>query len=138
MTQSQGVESSVPPLDLDAMAELVDEQILQQMIEDTCAEVIPVLIDHYVEETSKRMSNIQNAIKQHDADVLEFESHTLGSSSLALGNRSLSGLARKIEKLCQKGEIEAAFVQAEELQSLADISIKAILARKEIGFESQV
>ncbi|WP_394251017.1 response regulator [Vibrio profundi] len=138
MTQPQGVDSPVPPLDLDAMAELVDEQILQQMIEDTCAEVIPVLIDHYVEETNKRMSNIQDAIKQHDADILEFESHTLGSSSLALGNRSLSGLARKIEKLCQQGEVDVAFVQAEELQSLADVSIKAILARKEIGFESQV
>ncbi|MDF4730438.1 Hpt domain-containing protein, partial [Vibrio parahaemolyticus] len=29
--------------------ELVDEHILQQMIKDTCAEIIPTLIDHYVE-----------------------------------------------------------------------------------------
>ncbi|MDN3684775.1 hypothetical protein QW180_19095 [Vibrio sinaloensis] len=30
-----------------------------------------------------------------DKETLEFEAHTLGSSSLALGNRVLSNLARK-------------------------------------------
>ncbi|MGF1754824.1 ATP-binding protein, partial [Vibrio makurazakiensis] len=124
--------------ELASLAHLVDEQILQQMIEDTSAEVIPILIGHYVEETEKRLSNISNAIATHNAETLEFEAHTLGSSALALGNRSLSALARKVEKLCQQGNSEQAFVDVEELHSLADSSIKAILARKDIGFESKV
>lgn len=135
-TEHIGIESQTT--DLASLAHLVDEEILQQMIEDTCADIIPVLIDHYVEETEKRLGNLSDAISNHDADKLEFEAHTLGSSALALGNRSLSVLSRKIEKLCQQGDSEQAFVAVEELHSLADASIKAILARKEIGFESKV
>ncbi|MBW3697809.1 response regulator [Vibrio sp. T187] len=136
MSQTQETQHSVSSVDLESLSQLVDEQILQQMIEDTCVEIIPVLIDHYVDETKKRMDKIQTAFKDHDADALEFESHTLGSSALALGNRSLSTLARKIEKLCQSGESEQAFLLVEELQPLADTSLRAILDRKEIGFES--
>ncbi len=35
--------------------ELVDELILQQMIKDTCAEIMPTLIDHYIEESRERV-----------------------------------------------------------------------------------
>ncbi|MDW3124778.1 Hpt domain-containing protein, partial [Vibrio sp. 1974] len=41
--------------------ELVDELILQQMIKDTCAEIIPTLIEHYIEESRERMQKIERA-----------------------------------------------------------------------------
>jgi HPt (histidine-containing phosphotransfer) domain-containing protein len=114
--------------------ELVDEKILQQMIEDTSAEVIPLLIDHYVEESNQRLDKIYIAMDASDKETLEFEAHTLGSSSLALGNRTLSNLARKIEHLCIEGQQESAFKLKEELQILADNSLNALEQRKLKGF----
>ncbi|MEF1306896.1 Hpt domain-containing protein, partial [Vibrio owensii] len=60
--------------------ELVDELILQQMIKDTCAEIMPTLIEHYIEESRERVKKIQQALNSQDKDVMEFEVHTLGSS----------------------------------------------------------
>ena len=114
--------------------ELVDETILEQMIEDTSADVLPMLIDHYLEESQERLKKIYQAIDDKDKNTLEFESHTLGSSALALGNRILSNLARKIEHLCIDNQEEQAFQLKEELKELAEKSLAALAYRKKQGF----
>ncbi|UQV20180.1 ATP-binding protein [Vibrio sp. J383] len=116
------------------VSDLVDEQILEQMVEDTCAEVMPMLIDHYIVESGSRINLIEKAAQEQDLSSLEFETHTLGSSSLALGNRRLSVLARKVEKLCSEKQSELAFSKVEELVVLAKESMDAIEIRKERGF----
>lgn len=113
---------------------LVDESVLQQMIVDTSAEVIPILIDHYVTESKTRIDAIKQAAESQDGEALEFEVHTLGSTSLALGNRALSTLARDIERQCLEKQTELAFTRVDELLTLADDSIKALIDRKELGF----
>ncbi|WP_346726204.1 Hpt domain-containing protein, partial [Vibrio parahaemolyticus] len=100
----------------------MDEHILQQMIKDTCAEIIPTLIDHYVEESRDRMEKIEQALSTKDLQTLEFEVHTLGSSALALGNRTLSRQARMIEKYCVEGKIPKALELCETLPQLANES----------------
>lgn len=114
--------------------ELVDEMIIKQVIEDTSAEVLPILIDHYIEESETRLTKIYQAMDAADKEMLEFESHTLGSSALALGNRTLSNLARKIEHLCLDGQHEQAFTYKGELEQIAVASIEAIKERKQQGF----
>ncbi|WP_394125527.1 response regulator [Vibrio hepatarius] len=117
-----------------AQLELVDEQVIKQMIDDTSAEVIPVLIDHYIEESQDRLRKIYQAIDDSDKDVLEFEAHTLGSSALALGNRTLSNLARKIEHLCLDNRQSDAFELKDELKHIAKSSLEALEVRKQQGF----
>ena len=116
------------------VSELVDESVLEQMIRDTSADIIPILIDHYVEESQTRLVAIKEAVAQHDAQTLEFEVHTLGSTALSLGNRPLGELARALEKQCLEQSHDAAFLQVDELLELAERSIKALLERKEAGF----
>lgn len=116
------------------VSELVDESVLEQMIRDTSADIIPILIDHYVEESQTRLVAIKEAVAQKDAQTLEFEVHTLGSTALSLGNRPLGELARALEKQCLEQNHDAAFRQVDELLELADRSIKALLERKEAGF----
>ena len=118
--------------------ELVDEEILQQMIQDTSADVLPLLIDHYIEESNQRLATINDAFINKDAKVLEFENHTLGSSSLALGNRVLSNLARTIEHLCYEGKSHLAFEYHQELMALATHSLEAINQRKALGFTQPI
>lgn len=115
--------------------ELVDEHILQQMIKDTCAEIIPTLIEHYIEESRERMEKIEQALSAKDLQTLEFEVHTLGSSALALGNRTLSRQARMIEKYCVEGKTLEALALCESLSQLAIKSFDALEKRKDQGFE---
>lgn len=115
--------------------ELVDEHILQQMIKDTCAEIIPTLIEHYIEESRERMEKIEQALSAKDLQTLEFEVHTLGSSALALGNRTLSRQARMIEKYCVEGKTLEALALCESLSKLAIESFDALEKRKDQGFE---
>ncbi|MGI3095388.1 Hpt domain-containing protein [Vibrio diabolicus] len=115
--------------------ELVDEHILQQMIKDTCAEIIPTLIEHYIEESRERMEKIEQALSAKDLQTLEFEVHTLGSSALALGNRTLSRQARMIEKYCVEGKTLEALALCESLSQLANESFNALEKRKDQGFE---
>jgi len=114
--------------------DLVDEQILQQMIVDTSADVIPLLIEHYLEESQQRLAKIYLAMESQDKETLEFEAHTLGSSALALGNRTLSNFARKIEHLCLDGKQEQAFSYKQKLEVVASESLKALEERKQQGF----
>lgn len=115
--------------------ELVDEHILQQMIKDTCAEIIPTLIEHYIEESRERMEKIEQALSAKDLQTLEFEVHTLGSSALALGNRTLSRQARMIEKYCVEGKTLEALALCESLSQMANESFDALEKRKDQGFE---
>ncbi|HHF2912619.1 phosphorelay protein LuxU [Vibrio parahaemolyticus] len=115
--------------------ELVDEHILQQMIKDTCAEIIPTLIEHYIEESRERMEKIEQALSARDLQTLEFEVHTLGSSALALGNRTLSRQARMIEKYCVEGKTLEALALCESLSQLANESFDALEKRKDQGFD---
>jgi HPt (histidine-containing phosphotransfer) domain-containing protein len=115
--------------------ELVDEHILQQMIKDTCAEIIPTLIEHYIEESRERMEKIEQALSAKDLQTLEFEVHTLGSSALALGNRTLSRQARMIEKYCVEGKTLEALALCESLSQLAIESFDALEKRKDQGLE---
>ncbi|MBU2898986.1 ATP-binding protein [Vibrio hepatarius] len=114
--------------------ELVDETVLRQMIEDTSAEVLPMLIEHYLDESQERLKKIYQAMDDRDKDTLEFETHTLGSSALALGNRVLSNLARKIEHLCIENQEEQAYKLRDDLKELADNSLSALAYRKTQGF----
>ncbi|PQJ60473.1 phosphorelay protein LuxU [Vibrio chagasii] len=113
---------------------LVDESVLEQMILDTSADIIPILIDHYVEESQNRLVAIQEAATSKDAQTLEFEVHTLGSTALSLGNRPLGELARALEKQCLEQNHEDAFSKVSELIELAERSIEALVQRKNAGF----
>ncbi|EHH2557427.1 Hpt domain-containing protein [Vibrio parahaemolyticus] len=115
--------------------ELVDELVLQQVIKDTCAEIIPTLIEHYIEESCERMKKIEQALSDNDLKTLEFEVHTLGSSAMALGNRPLSRQARSIEKYCVEGKTQQALELCASLPLLAELSFEALNLRKAQGFE---
>lgn len=133
-TLTQAVINHSMNQDIQVDLELIDEEVLEQMIEDTSADVLPMLIDHYIEESNERLRKIYQAMQDRDKETLEFESHTLGSSSLALGNRVLSNLARKIECMCLENHEQQAFELSEELKELAEKSLAALEYRKTLGF----
>lgn len=109
---------------------LIDTQVLSQMVEDTSAEVLPMLIDAFLEESATRMTEIQAALSSQDAKLLEFESHTLGSTALAMGARSLGNLSREVETHCVYGQLEQAFEKGKNLPTLLNHTRDALEKHK--------
>ncbi|MUL01734.1 response regulator [Aliivibrio fischeri] len=127
-------ESTEEPKNMDNELLLVDEQIIQQIITDTDASVMPELIRFYIIESKERVETISNAAKNKDLYALEFESHTLGSSALTLGNVALSTLAREIEIHCINQQFDDALEKAAHLPDLATLSLDALEQRNKQGF----
>ncbi|WP_394134892.1 response regulator [Aliivibrio fischeri] len=127
-------ESTEEPKNMDNELLLVDEQIIQQIITDTDASVMPELIRFYIIESKERVETISNAAKNKDLYALEFEAHTLGSSALTLGNVALSTLAREIEIHCINQQFDDALEKAGHLPNLATLSLDALEQRNKQGF----
>jgi len=120
--------------DLDGLR-YVDEGVLLQLAKDTSPDVVPELIAFYIPDARRRVGLIESAIKDQDIEVLEFEAHTLGSSSAAHGNRSLHTLSRQIEHYCQDGNREQAFSLALRLPDIAFASFSQLEERSAQGFD---
>lgn len=120
----------------DSSCDYVDESILQRLVCDTAAEIVPELLMFYIEDTQKRVSLVNTAIINQDLHTLEFEAHTIGSSAAAHGNARLHSLARKIEHLCKKSNHSQAIEQANQLSEIASESFRLLTQRAQQGFEA--
>ncbi|MFT6991932.1 MAG: PAS domain S-box-containing protein [Paraglaciecola sp.] len=114
----------------------VNEMVLQQLVRDTSADIVPKLLLGYIEDTQKRLQLIKGAVSRSDSGKLELEVHTLSSSAGAYGNTALLELALHIECLCRRGESENAMKQVPQLIALAEESLRQLAQRNEAGFES--
>ncbi|MGL6260228.1 Hpt domain-containing protein [Vibrio sp. WXL103] len=110
---------------------ILDQQAIEQMISDTGPEVVPLIIDSYLQESEQRLANIDKAVEQSDCKMLEFEAHTLGSTSLALGVQALGLLAREIEQRCLEGDHAKAFALHAEVNQVALQSRSALETLKQ-------
>ncbi|WP_375754004.1 ATP-binding protein [Vibrio sp. HN007] len=136
LKEAQGEEmNQTPEPENSDYSQLVDELTLQQMIKDTSAEVIPMLIEHYLVEAKQHTATMLKSASERDFETLQYESHTLGSSALALGNTALSQLSREIEGSCKNEDFEQALKLTEQLDQLAEESFCQLTERKEKGFE---
>jgi len=119
----------------DETLSIVDEKTLRQIVKDTSADTLPILIEHYIKEAHLHKEVILGAKNTNDYDKLQFESHTLSSSSMALGNTALSQLAKQVEQHCMDKEFDLALINAEELIALTDLSLDMLHKRSMQGFE---
>ncbi|CAM3038901.1 Hpt domain-containing protein [Vibrio rarus] len=114
-----------------AKEQLIDENVIQQIISDTSIEVLPLLIDSYVQESQTRLAIIEQALQQQDYATLEFEAHTLAGTSLAMGVCALGQLAKSIEQACLCKAHSDAINSARLLKDLAFHSQQALQQLKE-------
>ncbi len=113
----------------------VSETVLQQLVQDTHVDVVAELLTLYIADAQERLKLIINAESKSDIKVLEFESHTLGSSAAAHGNIKLHKSARTIEQLCQSQKNKQAFARVTDLAMIAEKSFKVLESRIDKGFK---
>ncbi len=119
----------------DSDGDFVDEAILQQLVRDTSADIVPELIAMYIEDSQSRVTLIAKALAKQDVNSLEFEAHTLGSSAIAHGNDKLHKLMRSVEQLCRQNHEQQAFAQAKQIANIAEASFRLLAQRAEQGFD---
>lgn len=117
---------------------LVDETVLQQLVNDTDAEIVPELLRGYIDDSRTRLLKIIDAINNKDIKTLQFETHTLGSSAAAHGNTTLCSQSREIEKICQKNRTGQALSKAKKLINTAKLSLDKLEERLLLGFNADV
>ncbi|QIA63626.1 Hpt domain-containing protein [Vibrio astriarenae] len=110
---------------------ILDQNVVDQVVSDTGIEILPLLIDSYLDESKIRLGNIAQAVESKDGETLEFEVHTLGSTSLAIGVEALGRLSRQIEHLCLEGKHDEAFALYPQVSELAERSHSALQTLKQ-------
>lgn len=104
----------------------IDCATIQQLAKDTSPEAVPELVELYIKDARARVEQIEKARQEKNLEMLEFELHTLGSSAAAHGNQKLHLLARKIERLCQRGQKHHALDEAAAIISIAQRSFRQL------------
>jgi PAS domain S-box-containing protein len=105
----------------DTLTEPLTEPINEAVLEAFCSEagerdsLLKELVDCYLKEAPKLLQAIGGAIDQADAIALRHASHTLKSSSAALGAIALSQQCAALEKTSHQGTITGLDAQLAEL-----------------------
>ena len=108
---------------------LIDNGIIEQLIamEEVDPGFFGELIDMYVEDSEKLISDIDIAIKEKDSQRLGKESHGLKGISANIGAMVVSDLALELENKGKNGDlsdIEALFTELKNLNEQTIIQLK--------------
>jgi PAS domain S-box-containing protein len=98
----------------------VDVSTLKHLIDDVGEEVVPTMLDIYVQETRDRLKRIEQAANEEDFSNLRSEAHALKSSSGALGAILLQDRAFQVELACKESRSMDAIDNARALPGIAD------------------
>jgi len=125
-----------PAFEIDTLSEtkisddLLDESYLIKLGEDTDPDMVPELIDIFLVDAKERITRMEQAIEDKDMDVLELESHTLGSSAASYGLMPFHRLARRVEAACLEKNESKTLELSSELVVLAGQSFIVLKAYK--------
>ncbi|MEH6578084.1 MAG: response regulator [Amphritea sp.] len=101
-----------PPLDLSALAKMVDPATLQQLVLTFITEAEQIVQQHH------------EAVKSRDFDAVSALGHKLKSSAKAVGANHLAGLCMQLEQQGKAGELDALETLLRELD-VCMVEVKA-------------
>lgn len=108
------------------MTVIINEGTLAQMAKDTSRELLPTMIDVYVNEISKRSEQLVDALQMKDCSQLSDLAHAIKSASGTFGADLLHEQAKVIEAKMKEQNISD-----EEIASNICELEKTIVATKE-------
>lgn len=91
---------------------------LDELINDIGMDVVPQMLDIYMQETHERNEHIKDALISHDYDVIRSEAHAIKSSSGSVGLVALQQHAYAVESACRQEEFEKAHDLAGQLPAI--------------------
>lgn len=107
----------------------IDENVLAQLLEDTGATVVPVMMEVYFAETRDHLQRLSELATQPDLSEMQREAHALKSSSGTMGAVALQQGAKALEEACKANDDKCAVALVEQLQRVGRESIGQLAQR---------
>lgn len=110
--------------------------VLDQLAEDTSEELLPELVETFLEETRKRLPVLRQLYAEENWPELGLQAHTLKSGSGAFGALQLQKLAFGMQQAAKTVDKPRLIALMNVLDEIAENSLGAIegyLAKKNIG-----
>ncbi len=109
----------------DDSALYIDAQVLSQMSNDLPPELLPEMIELFLEESTKRMQHIDQLIISKDMTEMGNQAHALKGSAATFGAVLLVPVAQQLELACKQGDIENAYALADQVLKIGNNTIQA-------------
>lgn len=103
--------------------DILDGRVLQQLIKDTSAHSLKVILEIYCKEVEERIPQMELLLAQEIWSTLADEAHILKSSSASFGAIELSARAKKIELGVRAGEYGQVRDAMRDIAPLAAITL---------------
>ncbi len=107
-------------------AAIFDQNIIKQLEESISKSSVPKFLHLFVEDSSLKQDEIEQALFDSDFETLERINHTLASSAITFGAVRLHNLCRAVEFNYKEGQYEQAAIALKDLPSLIKVSNEAI------------
>ena len=107
---------------------LLDVHVIRQLANDVGEEVLPTLLDAFLEETKLRLTHIQKLAATQNWIELGKEGHTLKSTAGSFGLMDLHLAAKALDEACRKGDHAAVLSLAQDVDSLGWQSVNTLEA----------
>jgi CheY-like chemotaxis protein/HPt (histidine-containing phosphotransfer) domain-containing protein len=114
MIELAAIEPLTPVKELPDVAELneglplVDDEAFGRLASDTSAEVVPTMVEMFLNESRERVELIDNGLNTLELSELGDQAHTIKSLAGTFGAPRLLEFARAMEYACLEGDREAA------------------------------
>ena len=105
---------------------VLTESVIKQLVSDTGEEVFLHVVELFINETSRRVNEIEQFSKENNLSLIEKEAHAIKSSAATIGAIKLGELAKTIEQLCKSKQTEPLLVAVKELVLLSQQSISQL------------
>jgi PAS domain S-box-containing protein len=107
-------------------AELVDEDALARLGQDTSPQAVPAMLDVFLKETRERLETVTDLLASGDIQGIGDQAHAMKSSAGTFGARRLHLLAKAVETACWANERDRALALAQRFPQIAKNSIEAL------------
>ena len=124
--------ASTPNL-LEPAAPVLDQGILDAMAADTSPDIVPVILDTFLNEIPTRMFGIAKCLAAEDLAGVAFHAHPLKGSSGSFGCMLLHFAARDLETAAKNGDVDAAVAAHDRLQAVVDRTVPIVQAAIDRG-----
>jgi len=113
----------------DAQDNLVDATALQQLSEDTSPDLVPGMVNIFIEELLKREGLIKEGLEEKNIEKIAQQVHALKSSASTFGAIAIKNLAISIDKDYKQNNYQAALEQACEITKYVEPTITILKER---------
>ena len=109
------------------MTENVIDRVVFDSLKDSVGDdYIGELVDTFGEEAPSLIANMRQALSAHDEDTFRREAHSMKTNAATFGATNLAELARALEQLARKNQLDLVGDQLDLFESLYQESFKAL------------